>query len=48
MTNHDHADCHATYVPSIDETIHSLRDKCDWLGHEEALAEHGWCPVCQH
>jgi len=22
-------------------------DACDWEGHDTAVDEHGWCPVCQ-
>jgi len=49
MNSHDHASCRAIYVPALaDEPVFSLRTGCDWEGHDDALAEYGWCPVCQH
>jgi hypothetical protein len=47
MADHDHDQCHAIYDRDLDEWIYSLV-ACNWEGHDEAVAEHGWCPVCQH
>lgn len=23
-------------------------DVCGWIAHQDAIDEHGFCPVCQH
>lgn len=51
----DHEKCYrcpARYNPelkAVEPEIFSLpSDICDWAGHEDAINEHEFCPVCQH
>lgn len=48
---HDHSRCSSVFDRDgiAGEVIYSLpAADCDWPQHQDAVDEHGWCPVCQH